>query len=187
MFRSLLAACFLLLALSVDTAAAHDRQQPAAVSGGGLIGPLDPWLRSLYKTITYNTAGNLSDLLLYGGILGGAVATAPSFLAANIGLTAVTYYVHELGWEAYGPERELEPTTLAVKTVSYRAVSLAKNLTLAAAFSGGAAAATGFAIAAAVSDTLIFVGNEFAWDALSPRRPPPIPPGGPGILIGLQR
>lgn len=156
-----------LLALTVAAASLAANQvvaQPADTAA-----PLPAWERTLYKTLTYQAASNLSDLALYGVLLGGSAAGSAGFVAVNLVSAMALYYTHDYAWETLGPAPEDKShRTVAQKTATYRVAATAKNFALGYAFGGSAVAATAFVAAGAVADTVIFVGNEYAWDAFRP-------------------
>ena len=57
---------------------------------------------------------------------------------------------------------------LAEKTVLYRVINSTRNFVLGYTFSGTLTAAGGFVVANFVTDTAIFVGNEYVWDIMEP-------------------
>jgi hypothetical protein len=156
----------MILGLALVTAAPARAQVAAPAADDRLLA----WEYTLYKTLTYNLAGNLSDMALYGLVLGGTVSAGPGFVAANLGATAAIYYAHEYGWEILGPSpADKTHVTIAEKTVLYRALSSTKNFGLGLAFGGGAGAAAGFVAASFVADTAIYLANEYGWDLYRPR------------------
>lgn len=172
-----LAAALLASTIVAGALSAPGRAAAQSVPGADPAAPLPVWERTLYKTLTYQAASNLSDLALYAALLGGSAAGSAGFVAVNLASAMALYYSHDYAWETLGPAAEDKShRTVASKTVTYRLVATAKNFALGYAFGGSAAAATAFVAAGAVADTVIFVGNEYAWDAFRPRtatrRPP---------------
>ena len=150
-------------------AAAPARAQDAAPA---VPDRLPVWERTLYKTLTYQAAANLSDLVLYDLLLGGTVAAGGGFFAINAASAAALYYTFEYTWQSLGPAPEDKThQTVAAKTVLYRMFNSSRNFALGYAFGGSVAAATGFVAANFVTDTVIFVTNEYAWDVFRPAAP----------------
>lgn len=147
----------------------------AQLHGGGAAAAqpaeaLPAWEQTLYKTLTYQTASNISDLALYALLLGGTATASAAFVAANAGSAMALYYGHDYAWEMLGPPpEEKSHRTIAEKTLTYRLLATAKNFALGYTFGGSAIAATGFVAAGVVTDTAIFVTNEYAWDVFRPR------------------
>lgn len=148
--------------LSADPALAQD-------AGGSAADPLPIWERTLYKTLTYQAAANLSDLALYDLVLGGTAVAGAGFFVANAASAAALYYTFEYTWQSLGPPPEDKTNqTVLEKTLLYRAFNSSRNFTLGYAFGGTVAAATGFVAANFLTDTVIFVTNEYAWDLFRP-------------------
>lgn len=126
-----------------------------------------PWILSLYKTITYELAANLSDIPLYSMVLGGAAAGMGLFTAVNVTTALAAYYTHEVAWNLYGPPVDESPeTALEVgvkKTIVYRVISSTRNIGLAYAVTGSPWAVFNFMLINNVTDTVIYAGNEYAW------------------------
>jgi uncharacterized membrane protein len=137
--------------------------------------PTDPpsvWLYSLYKTITYETVANLGDIPLYSTVLAGAQAGTTLFTGVNVVTAFAAYYVYEVGWNLYGPPLGDSPLsaikTEIEKTLLYRVVSSARNVALAYAFTGSYAATFGFVVINNVTDTVLYVANEYGWYRYGP-------------------
>ena len=146
----------------------------AQEAGAPAADPLPVWERTLYKTLTYQAAANLSDLVLYDLLLGGTVAAGGGFFAINAASAAALYYTFEYTWQSLGPAPEDKThQTVAAKTVLYRMFNSSRNFALGYAFGGSVAAATGFVAANFLTDTAIFVANEYGWDAFRPVPPAP--------------
>lgn len=157
-------------ALCLLTAApVHAAEQPAE--------PVSVWSLSFYKALTYELVANSADVVLYATALSSAAASEGLFAAVN-GFTSVAAYVtHEAAWQHYGPAMDRSADTAVTvglaKTISYRAVSTARYLTLGYAFTGDPWSSAGFALATAATHTLLYAGNEYLWHAYGPtvRRP----------------
>ena len=133
---------------------------------------LPVWERTLYKTLTYQAAANLSDLALYGVLLGGTAVAGAGFFAVNAVSAASLYYGFEYAWQAFGPPPEEKTNqTIAQKTVLFRVLNSSRNFALGYGFGGSVTVAAGFVAANFVTDTLIFVTNEYAWDVFRPGAP----------------
>lgn len=164
------------LALAVATTApAVGQQAPLAPAA-----PTEPadtlpvWERTLYKTLTYQAVANLSDLALYDLLLGGTAVAGGGFFIVNAASAATLYYGYEYAWQMLGPPPgEKTHGTIAEKTVLYRLLNSSRNFALGLTFGGSTAAAVGFVAANFLTDTVIFVSNEYAWDAFRPRVPAP--------------
>ena len=139
-------------------------QEPAAAS------PTEPtsvWLYALYKAITNETAANLADIPLYYAVLGAAPAASGLFNVVNVASAGVTYYTYEVAWHAFGPplgETAAEAVqTEITKALLYRVVSSTRNVVLGYAFTGSPAATLAFVLWNNVTDTVIYVANEYGW------------------------
>jgi len=159
----------LVAAILVTTPAGAQQVAPTAAAAESA-GTLPVWERTLYKTLTYQAVANLSDLALYNVLLGGTAVAGGGFFIANAASAAALYYGYEYTWQTLGPPPE-ETThgTIAEKTIYYRLLNSSRNFTLGYTFSGSVAVAASFVAANFLTDTVIFVGNEYAWDVFRPR------------------
>jgi len=158
-----------LVALALAAGAPAALAQEAALSGADA---LPAWERTLYKTLTYQAVANLSDIALYGVVLGGTAAAGAGFFAVNAVSAATLYYGYEYLWQAYGPPPdEKTHRTVAEKTILYRVFNSSRNFTLGYVFGGSIATAVGFVAANFATDTVIFVANEYSWDVFRPAEP----------------
>ena len=163
-----LIAVVLCLGLMVVSPASAETQTPDPDPGSAAT-DLPIWQRTLYKTLTYQAVANLSDVALYNLLIGGSAATAGSFFAANALSAAALYYGFEYTWQSLRPPpEETDAAVLAEKTVLYRVINSTRNFVLGYTFSGTLTAAGGFVVANFVTDTAIFVGNEYVWDIMEP-------------------
>jgi uncharacterized membrane protein len=164
-----------LIAILVLVAVAPARAQqsvPAEPATAAADGSLPVWERTLYKTLTYQAVANLSDLALYDVLLGGAAVAGGGFFVANAASAAALYYGYEYAWQMFGPPPgEKTHEDILQKTVLYRVLNSSRNFTLGLTFGGSTTAAIAFVGANFVTDTIIFVGNEYAWDVFRPRAP----------------
>jgi uncharacterized membrane protein len=133
---------------------------------------LSVWKYSLYKTITYEVAANLADIPLYRMLIGGTLAGAGLFTAANAATATAAYYAHEVLWNRYGPSMQEGPETAMgigiQKMITYRVVSTTRNLALIYAFTGGVLPTITFALVSNVVDASIYAANEYGWYAYGP-------------------
>lgn len=127
------------------------------------------WNRAVSKMVTFGALTNGWNLVMYGTLLGGSVASGPAYMAANAAVAAAGYYAHEIAWDWYGPAGQLEPSEIGAKTVTYRGVGLARDLVLGAAFGGNLAAAVGFSLASEITDSTFYITNEVIWELTEPR------------------
>lgn len=133
---------------------------------------LPPWQRALYKTITYQAMGNVSDLLFYQALIGGTPVMTGSFMVANAVSGFSLYYGFEHIWNnLVPPPEDRAARSLVEKTLLYRSLNTSKNFVLSYAYSGSVALASVYVASTFVSDTVIFVGNEYLWNTLRPRGP----------------
>lgn len=141
------------------------RAQEAPTEGMSL------WRLATYKTITFEAAANTADIALFALFFGGGVGTAAGFFVVNTATAAAAYYTHEIVWGLYGPELNADSETrIAIeKTVTYRAVSIARNLALGSTFGGTFAASVAFTVAGQVVDTALYLTNETLWTRYGPR------------------
>jgi uncharacterized membrane protein len=165
----LCAACLVLIALLLSPAVpgraeAQETQPPHQ--------PTSVWLYALYKTITYETVANLADIPLYTTVLAGAPGGTALFTAINVATAAAAYYGYEVAWNVYAPPLGDSPGQAVrqevVKTLLYRVVSSARNVVLAYALTGSYGATLGFVLINNLVDTVIYVGNEYAWYRYGP-------------------
>lgn len=164
--RAALAGCGLCIVATGATARAAE-PVPAADAGA-----LPTWERTLYKTLTYQAVANLSDLALFSLVLGGTASAGTAFLAVNALSAAGLYYPYEYLWATVGPSsEETTHATVAFKTAVYRMFNASRNFALGYAFAGQTTLAAGFVAANFVTDTAIFVTNEYAWDVFRPQPP----------------
>ena len=166
---AVLAPALVVAALAMSPAHAQQGTLPPLAAAEAAAGTMPVWERTLFKTLTYQAVANLSDLALYDLLLGGTAVAGAGFFAVNAASAAALYYGYEYAWQTLGPPPE-EKThgTIAQKTVAYRVLNSARNFTLGYAFGGSIGIAAGFVAANFVTDTAIFVANEYAWDALRP-------------------
>ena len=134
--------------------------------------PTSVWLYALYKTITYETVANLADIPLYTTVLAGAPGGTAVFTVVNVATAAAAYYGYEVAWHFYAPPLGDSPGAAVrqevVKTLLYRVVSSARNVALAYALTGSYGATLGFVVINNLVDTVVYVGNEYAWYRYGP-------------------
>lgn len=143
---------------------------PSALAEGEAPPPLPDWERAFYKTLTFQTAANLADSVLFAVVSGTGAGTGAVFLAANTVTAAALYYPYELAWGHLGPApADTTSAAIAGKAVGYQALTAGRNLALSYAFTGALLPSAGFVAAAFAVDGLIYVANDLAWDAFRPR------------------
>ncbi len=126
--------------------------------------------RATLKTISFQTAANLSDTIVFGALVGASTQTSIAFLAVNTVSAVAVYFPYELAWNAYGPPPEATTAaTVAEKTAIYQAITGVRNLALGYAFSGALLPSASFVVAAFVIDAAVYVANEYVWDVYGPR------------------
>ncbi len=151
------------------TSPAHAQQAAVPAAAEAAADTLPVWERTLYKTLTYQAAANLSDLALYDVVLGGTAAAGAGFFAVNAASAAALYFGFEYAWQTLGSSApEMTHAAIVEKTIYYRLLNSSRNFALGYAFSGSAVVAAGFVAANVVTDTAIFVSNEYGWDAFRP-------------------
>jgi uncharacterized membrane protein len=157
-------AVLLLGAATIGTARGQEARPPDQ--------PTSVWLYALYKTITYETVANLADIPLYYTVLAGAPGGTALFTAINVTTAAAAYYGYEVAWNLYAPPLGDSPGEAVRqeigKTLLYRVVSSARNVVLAYALTGSYGATLGFVLINNLVDTVIYVGNEYAWYRYGP-------------------
>jgi len=161
-----MAAFFLSMCVSLSChTQAQEAQGPPTVA-------TSVWLYSLYKTITYETAANLADIPLYSTVLVGAQVGTGFFTVVNTATAFAAYYVYEVGWNIYGPPIGDTPSAAIKmeieKTLLYRIVSSARNVALAYAFTGNYVATFGFVVINNLTDTVLYIANEYGWYRYGP-------------------
>jgi len=128
--------------------------------------------RASLKTVTFQTAANLMDTVIFGFLMGADATTSVAFLAANTASAMVAYFPYEIAWDYFGPPPEATTTkTIATKTAGYQVVTGLRNLALSYAFSGTIWSSMAFVVAVIVVDAGIYIANEYIWDWISPRAP----------------
>lgn len=144
-------------------------QEPATPAG------LSIWTRSFYKLLTFETTANASDVVILSALSGGIGSVGAGFLGANIATAAAAYYTHEIAWALFGPSPE-DHTALVTgaKAATYRFVSVSRSFTLAYFLAGSTEIATSFALIGNIADTIIYIGNEWAWKVFSPQMSLPV-------------
>ena len=166
-----------------DTAARAGRTGSTALAAGLLLlagcppalaqpesPPLPDWERAAYKTLTFQTAANLADAVLFAAIAGAGAGTGAAFLVANTVTAAALYYPYELAWERLGPApADTAAQTVAVKAVGYQVLTAGRDLAVSYAFTGALLPSAGFVAAAFAVDGVVYVVNDLAWDAFRPR------------------
>ncbi|NQW09338.1 MAG: DUF2061 domain-containing protein [Alphaproteobacteria bacterium] len=165
----------LILGLMLLVSAPALAQQAAAPTSAtaSIPAPLPAWQRTLYKTITYQAVSNAADLVLFDLLIGGGALATAGFFAANAVTTAALYYGFEYTWQTFGPPLdETTGRTLLEKTILYRGVNSSRIFVLGYVFGGGVGVATAFVAADFVTDTAVFVSNEYVWDILRPQQAP---------------
>lgn len=145
---------------------------PATVADTLPVDTLPVWERTLYKTLTYQAAANLSDLMLYDLVLGGTAIAGAGFFATNAVSAAALYYGFEYAWQTLGPPPEDKThQTILNKTVLYRVFNSSRNFAIGYGFGGTVGGAASFVLGNILTDTPIYVANEYAWDAFRPAAP----------------
>jgi uncharacterized membrane protein len=165
--RSVLPVVLAILLLGAATGGPARGQEPQPAHQ-----PTSVWLYALYKTITYETVANLADIPLYTTVLAGAPGGTALFTAINVATAAAAYYGYEVAWNVYAPPLGDAPGAAVrqevVKTLLYRVVSSARNVALAYALTGSYGATLSFVLINNLVDTVIYVGNEYAWYRYGP-------------------
>lgn len=136
------------------------------------------WRRSFYKLLTYETMANASDVVILSALSGGIGSVGTGFLVANVATAATVYYGHEIAWGLLGPPPdEHTALTTGAKATTYRFLSVSRSFGLAYVLAGSTEIATSFALIGNVADTIIYIGNEWAWNTFSPYvATPPVRP-----------
>jgi uncharacterized membrane protein len=167
--RSGLAGLVMVLAM-VTAATPSPAQQSALVESSQ---PLSIWQQTFYKTVTYQTAVNLADAVLFYGLLHANGPATLGFVVANAASAATVYYGFEYAWQTagaiLGPETE---PSLAEKTTVFQTLNAGRFFTVSYAFGGGLVGSAVLTAAATAVDTAIFVTNEYSW---GPIQPQPVP------------
>lgn len=156
----------LLLVMLLGSFPAVARAQEAPPTEGTSI-----WRLAAYKAATFETAANVADIALFALIIGGGAAVTAGYFFTNTATAAAAYYTHEIAWNRLGPELNAESETrIAVeKTITYRVVSIARHVALAAAFGGTLVESVAFMAAAQTSDIVLYYSNEVLWARFGPR------------------
>lgn len=138
-------------------------------------GETSVWTRSFYKLLTYETMANASDVVILSALSGGIGSVGAGFLGANVATAATVYYGHEVAWALLGPPPE-DQTALVTgaKATTYRFLSVSRSFGLAYFLAGSTDIATSFALIGNIADTVIYIGNEWAWNVFAPAVRPPL-------------
>jgi uncharacterized membrane protein len=128
------------------------------------------WQQTLYKTLTYQTAVNLADAVLFYGLIHANGPATLGFVVVNAASASAVYYGFEYAWQTagliLGPETE---PSLAEKTTVFQTLNAGRFFTVSYAFGGGIVGSAALTAAATVLDTAIFMTNEYAWGPIQPR------------------
>jgi|GEM_PF-733078 len=134
---------------------------------------LPVWQRTLYKTLTYQAAANVADVMVFDLLVGATAAVNTGFFVANAASAAVAYYGFEYAWQNLGPGLdEAAEQNLAEKLILFRFIGVGRNFALGYVFGGGPVTGAAYAAANVIYDTAIFTTNEYVWDVMRPDRAP---------------
>jgi len=156
----------------------------AQAPADALVEPLAPtntegvaaWVVSQGKTVTYRVAASV-DALIVGYLYTGTLLGGGGIALFNAVVSSILYDVHEIAWNDFGPDPQIDPTRIAlVKTVSYRMISIANVLATGLFFTGNFWLSSGLALGNAVIDSSIYFFHELAWSYWGPpiRREMPV-------------
>jgi uncharacterized membrane protein len=109
-------------------------------------------------------------------VLGGHLYAGPAFLAVNATAAAAIYYGHEVAWGYLGPPAdEYEVKDNILKGITFRLASSTRAFAVGYGFTGDPVAATGFTLASAVGETVMYVTSEYGWGLYDRLRVPYAP------------
>lgn len=155
MIRSALAGLALLLTVCVaspgSARVSGPLREPASAG-------LPIWQQTFYKTVTYQTAIDLPDAVLFYGPIH---ASGPAPLGFAYG-RQTTGAIH-------GPERG---PSLAAKTTVFQTLNAGRFCAVSYLFGRGILGSVTLTAAATGLDTAVFVTNEYAWGPIGPRPEP---------------
>lgn len=134
-----------------------------------LRGDLQPWQRTLYKTVTFQAVANATDLLLFDALIGGHAVLLGGFVVANAATAAGLYYGFEYLWQQEGPAlADTDETTLLKKSLLFQSVNGGRIFLLGYGLGAGAPAAALLAGTVFVTDLAVLYANEYVWDIMRP-------------------
>lgn len=134
----------------------------------GSPGGVSAWVVSQGKTVTYRVAASI-DALIVGYLYTGSLLGGGGIALFNAVVSSVLYDLHETAWNDFGPDPKTDPAGIAaVKTVSYRVVSIANVLATGLYFTGNLWQSSGLALGNAVIDSTIYFFHELAWSRWGP-------------------
>ncbi|MGQ9368146.1 DUF2061 domain-containing protein [Azospirillum sp. ST 5-10] len=156
--------------------AAQAAAQAAAPSGGEPPATAPVWLSTLYKGLSYEAITGYLDL--------SAMAAHPpawvsrGYLGVDTATSLATFYAHELAWSAFGPAPGSESVAAVGmgKAITFRILDVARSFAVALAFTGDPLTASGVATAHVVTDTSVYLLNEYGWTLFGPQPPVAAPP-----------
>jgi hypothetical protein len=165
----------LLMTLTVAEAA----EQTTAIPAAGT-----PYERlhldtAMSKALTFETTSSVAESLVFVAVYGTATTSLAAFFAVSLVSATAVYVVHEYAWDAFnqGTIPANDPRLITAKATSYRVASATRSFTAGALLGGAAALITsaGFALAVAVADTALYVGNEFWFSTSDNPSTPTVP------------
>ena len=125
---------------------------------------------AISKALVFETVSSTTESLLFMAFYGTATTGLGTFFAASLLSSTAVYIAHDYAWDAWnrGSIPASDPWLIAAKATSYRLVTLMRSFTIGSLLGGATEWATsaGFALAFAIADTALYVGNEW-WFAAS--------------------
>lgn len=170
-----MAPILLLMTLTVAQAA----EQTTAVSAAGTPDERLDLDMAMRKALTFETTSSVAESLVFMAVYGTATTSLATFFAVSLVSATAVYVAHEYAWDAFnqGTIPASDPLLITAKATSYRVASATRSFTVGALLGGATELITsaGFALAVAVADTALYIGNEF-WFSTPNAPPSPTPP-----------
>jgi len=143
--------------------------QPVAAPATTAEAETPAWFHAVEKTITYESLASI-DALVVGLWWSGDGVTGASFAVISALTAASAYYLHELTWNALGPDpNSADPQVLGLwKMITYRVVSATRVLGLTYLLTGNAMVSGTYVVINTVLDSAIYYVNDLLWAWLGP-------------------
>lgn len=139
-------------------------QQVEAIDALSL--PLDQidTTRIIAKATLFELFSSALETGVFAAFYGTSAATTGTFFTFSLLSAGAVYAVHEYAWEVLSPSdnEELNSSRVALKTVSYRIVSIVRSLTLGSLLGGAQLAQSlGFVATYTVLDSILYASTEY--------------------------
>lgn len=123
---------------------------------------------AIVKALTFEVASSTTESLLFMAVYGTATTSLGAFFTASLLSSTAVYIAHDYAWDTFnqGSMPASDPWLIAAKATSYRLITLMRSFAIGSLLGGATEWATsaGFALAFAIADTALYVGNEWVRD-----------------------